>query len=460
MPRVILKLLCFLGALAFAGLIAFQGIKSALQKSRPQRAPTFTYVAPKRPTIKTITDLDRHALQNYALPRLMDTLGNVDLREMSRRARLLTSIQPIPNNRTRTELGSYLEQQLYGFVLNSSFGSLENMKKSYMGGGRGIVISTGNHYSRFAIHLIKSLRSFNCTLPIEVWYNGSKDLNSTHAVKLQLLPGVRLRNIQDIFRVSMEGWDVKPFALLASSFQEAMLLDADTVFLRDPVSLFNDPGFIKTGALFFKDRSLFPGQIDKANWVLQLFPEPHSFRLRKSRILQAKSQYDLESGVVVLDKQRHFYGLLMACRLNCPGPIKSMIRDETHGEKETFWMGLEMLDEPYSYMPHAPGSLGTVAYNENDRVEELCGKLVHFDREGQVLWFNDGIAASKLPNDFFITEVTELTHLAREEECEWDSLCLRNGPFHKLNLTDLKIIENLKGIYQADNQSAASNLNP
>lgn len=452
MPRPSLRLVCILGVIASIALVAFQGLKAMLRSHAPPPAPTFTYVAPRRPSIRTITEFDRHALQSYALPRLMDAPGEVDLREMSRRARLLAAIQPTSSQRAPSELGSYLEKQLYEFALNSSFGTLGNLQKSYASGGRGIVIATGNHYCPFAVHLIKSLRFFNCSLPVEVWYNGPKDLNATSISKLQSLPGVRIRNIKELFPIPMEGWDVKPFALLASAFQEVLLLDADTVFMRDPTLLFDDPGYVKTGALFFKDRSLFPGQIDKANWILSHFPEPHSIRLRKSRLLQARSQYDLEAGVVVLDKRRHFYGLLMACRLNCPGPIKAMIRDETHGEKETFWIGLEMLDEPYSFMPHLPGSLGTVAYNENDRVEEVCGKLAHFDRDGKILWFNDGIAASKLPDDVFILEVTELTHFARETECEWDSLCLRNGPFHKLDPAESNIIDALKKIYQEDNK--------
>ncbi|PJF19708.1 Glycosyltransferase family 71 protein [Paramicrosporidium saccamoebae] len=408
---------------------------------------TFTYVPRNRTEIRTLSVLESLGLANYALPKILDDLNPQDVREISRRARLFAHIHPIPTRPVTGELGSVLEKNLYGYVLDK-YGSVTALARSFIGGGRGVVITTGNLYFQFAVHLIRSLRMLNCDLPVEIWYNGAKDLNTTNTDFIKNFHQVKVKNIRDHFSVKMETWDIKPFAVIASAFEEVLLLDADTVFAQNPEVLFNDEGYIKNGALFFNDRSLFPGQGEKSNWILSMFPEPHSIRLQNLRMLQAKSQYELEAGCLLLDKRRHFHGLLAVGWLNCPGPIKDTIREETHGEKETFWIGLEMLDESYSFMPNLPGSLGTVTYNEGDRVEELCGKLAHFGRDGKLLWFNDAIAASKLPEDYFLNVLSDLTHYALEREGEWEALCLRKGPFHKLDEDQLKMIEKLKSLYR------------
>jgi alpha 1,3-mannosyltransferase len=54
------------------------------------------------------------------------------------------------------------------------------------------------------------------------------------------------------------GWCLKPLALLLCSFGEDMLVDSDAFFLRNPELLFDRKDYRKTGALFFRDRSVTP----------------------------------------------------------------------------------------------------------------------------------------------------------------------------------------------------------
>lgn len=55
------------------------------------------------------------------------------------------------------------------------------------------------------------------------------------------------------------GWSIKIFAIIASAFEEIIIMDADDVFLQDPISLFSDEGYKSTGTLFFRDRGFFSG---------------------------------------------------------------------------------------------------------------------------------------------------------------------------------------------------------
>ena len=394
---------------------------------------------------------DRYSLVNYAHARIIEPLDSADFKEHARRIRLFGEIfSHVPRNQVG-ELQVLLEKQLFPFINKQSHGTVREMAMRMFGAQRpGIVMTTGNHYFPFAVHTIRALRFLNCTLPVEIWHYGKKDLNATNGNFLGSFHGVKVKNLNDYFDLPMETWDSKPFAVLASDFTDVILMDADTVFLQNPSTLFTDPEYWRDGALFFKDRSLFPGQYEKSKWILDLFPEPHSERVRNLRMLQAKTMYELEAGVVVIDKRRHLIGMLAVCMLNVPGPLKNIIRDETHGEKETFWIGLELANEPYSFMPQLPGSLGSVDYNEGEQVHEICGKLVHFDREGNLLWFNDAIAMSKLENDVAMKELMPLTHFGRESEGYWESLCMRGGKFHKVPVDTERIIDSLKSIYRYD----------
>ena len=46
---------------------------------------------------------------------------------------------------------------------------------------------------------------------------------------------------------------MKPYALLHSSFKQALLLDCDVVLASDPASLFDAPGFKALGNYFWAD---------------------------------------------------------------------------------------------------------------------------------------------------------------------------------------------------------------
>lgn len=121
--------------------------------------------------------------------------------------------------------------------------------------------------------------------------------------------------------INDKGWEVKdwagkPFAILLSSFREVILIDADALFFQSPEILFEDPGYLKTGALFFHDRNIFPES--KQNRLKKILPTPISKRVQKSRLWTDESGHMQESGVVVIDKWRHFISMLLVARMNGP----------------------------------------------------------------------------------------------------------------------------------------------
>lgn len=127
--------------------------------------------------------------------------------------------------------------------------------------GRGIVIcGGGTKYFPCVYVLVRLLRHLGCTLPIEVWHLGGREMSP--AMRGLLAPhGVECVDAQAVRRVHparrLSGWELKCFAQLHCRFAEVLLLDADNCPVRDPAFLFETPQYREHGALFWPDYGRF-----------------------------------------------------------------------------------------------------------------------------------------------------------------------------------------------------------
>ncbi|KAL5363307.1 mannosyltransferase putative-domain-containing protein [Aspergillus floccosus] len=295
-------------------------------------------------------------------------------------------------------------------------------------GGRGLVFSAGDAQAPFLLTSIPSIRRLGCDLPIEVLYLGDGDLSEDFRSDLESLPGVITRDLSQMVNDSgwtLAGWAGKPFAILLSSFREAIFIDADSLFFQNPELLFEDPAYVKTGALFFKDRLMMPEA--KKRWLQRIIPKPISKNVVQSRLWTGESGHMQESGVVVVDKWKHFVALLLVTRMNGPDRDgdssvgKVGVYDMVYGDKETFWLGWELAgDTGYAFHDGDAGIMGVLepstspgntvndtSSNQPDEVSgqsqaepanyTICGpQLLHLDHDGKPLWFNGWL----LPNKF------------------------------------------------------------
>lgn len=239
------------------------------------------------------------------------------------------------------------------------------LRAGFKNAGRGIVLTAGDDQAKYLLTTIYTFRELGCDLPIEVMYLGDEDLGEDHRFELevslfstqrltklcvltkssQALPGVTTRDISvmvDDKGWKLAGWAIKPYAMLMSSFREVIFIDADSFFFRDPAQLFDDPDYQKTGALFFRDRTIMPES--KRRLLLQVLPRPIHKLAKESSWWKGTSGHHQESGVVVVsssratplfvandqrfihtveltylsqvDKWRHFYSMLLICRFN------------------------------------------------------------------------------------------------------------------------------------------------
>jgi hypothetical protein len=321
--------------------------------------------------------------------------------------------------------------------------------KRKAGAQRGIVITVGQKYCPHAVHAINTLRLHDCKLPIEVFY--SKDVSAKYIRYFNYMEGVKTVEINTILDTdslhNLNGDDVKPFAMLASSFTEVILMDPDTIFMQNPEVMFDYPEYISTGAIFFIDRLFSPKKEKLSEWFHKILPEPLSEKLRTTEMYKSNSQHQQASGVVLIDKSRRLMGLLATCRLNCPSESKEMQLQtftKTHKEKETYWLGFEVSEDPYEFIDSKVGSIGP-AKIEGDGQIKLCGELAHFDRNNAFLWTYDGIIL-----DLHETNPPTLNSTYIATVGDWGAKCLNTPSLRALSEDERILMEEIQKLWNPD----------
>ncbi|KAK3848279.1 MAG: mannosyltransferase putative-domain-containing protein [Linnemannia gamsii] len=356
-----------------------------------------------------------------------------------------------------------IEQVTFPWIFRENKSGFDLYNKS-RNGGRGIVMCVGNYHAKYARTAIKALREVVKTkLPIEIFYTGEPDLSPENIAWFESIEGVKTIDVVTLIEnkmVILEGWAAKPFAMMVSSFSEVIMMDSDVQYMIDPALLFEDPGYKETGTLYFYDRTLFPGAgRDKKAWMESFLPTM-SNHPAKTRWFRAKGDHEMESGVVVFNKKEHFVGLLAICKLNDLHERRQVTYQKTWGDKETFWIALEMVQERYSFIRYGGGVIGNVGdaipfngvlpkeeidrYNQGEDLvatnpkdlktgltkhidkpnrDRVCGNLMHFDPKGQPLWWNSGVVRNKFVKN---SPYLKYTAFMRDEDGDWefDSTCL------------------------------------
>ncbi|KUJ21797.1 uncharacterized protein LY89DRAFT_637753 [Mollisia scopiformis] len=324
-----------------------------------------------------------------------------------------------------------------------------SLKNTYVTGSRGIVIPVGFKTLRFAIHLIFNIRTVLGTrLPIQVVYAGEDDLPEYSRNKLKAVESdIEFIDILTIFDDSSMGlqdsWAIKPFAALASTFEQVILLDADCMFFQKPEVLFDDLGYRETGALFFHDRKLWQHGFQERHkwWKLQMKGRKPSATLLKSLVWKDDFAEEADSGVVVLDKSRFplFMGLLHVCWQNTKSVREEVTYKMTYGDKESWWFGLELCGVPYSFEAH----YGSVLGGERSKTE-VCGFTIsHLDQNNRLIWYNGSLLKNKAVDkkQFQIPVMLMYDGDWKKGRTKADMSCMVKGKLRELSNSEMKAIK-------------------
>lgn len=235
--------------------------------------------------------------------------------------------------------------------------------------GRGVVICGGGRRLLPAAWVcINMLRRLGCELPIELWHLGPDEMDDRARA---LLAPLNVRTIDAYeqrrrhpMRI-LNGWELKPFALVHSSFEQMLYLDADNVPVVDPTFLFDTDEYKETGALFWPDYG-------------HLMPKAHTWRMCG---LVPPSGRDFESGQIVLDKRRCWRPLWLTRWMN---EHSDFWYTHMYGDKNTFLIAWRKLAAPYALVPLPIETLrGTMCQHD------IAGRRI-FQHRNTAKWTLDG----------------------------------------------------------------------
>ncbi|PWN36436.1 uncharacterized protein FA14DRAFT_186668 [Meira miltonrushii] len=259
---------------------------------------------------------------------------------------------------------------------------------------RGIVMTAGRDNFEYANHFIATVREvFHSKLPIEVYYYGQEDMPDSMANFLESsykdVDVIDLSKRQNPFNESVAkldggGWAMKPFALLTSSFDEAMLVDADTVLVMPPEDIFKSEGYRKTGTLFFQDRlAQCTGEENVPHEMHKFLKDQFGVdgppaSIKHELFWQKSCHHYQESGLLLvnLNKPEVFGSLLLTSWMNTRKVRETHTYQQFHGEKESFWLAFELTHQPYSFNKQYGGTIGA---EYSPHVDGFCSDhLLHF----------------------------------------------------------------------------------
>ncbi|SPC61447.1 related to MNT4 - putative alpha-1,3-mannosyltransferase [Ustilago sp. UG-2017b] len=256
---------------------------------------------------------------------------------------------------------------------------------------RGIVITVNRYTALAALQNVQTIRELHgCLLPIEVYYHTDDEMPSGLADMFRDIPRATVIDLEKLplFTNELENegghhpglkevWSRESLALLASSFQEIIIVEPQVVFLQNPSLLLSHPTFASTGTLFFRAEAT---PVDRASQYLVAFLKRQidqgapSQQLAESAFFSHSIGSRMDMDVVVLDKSRP--GVLAALFMNAwmrRKPLLAMFWGAyPKMMNEGLWLAFELAQIAYAFENTWPGAIGRFDGEWDDHSPLLC----------------------------------------------------------------------------------------
>lgn len=226
---------------------------------------------------------------------------------------------------------------------------------AYIPGTKGIVSSAGGHYLPTFVVSLHMLRRTGSQLPVEVFLNEWDEydpyicevalpkLNAQCKVLVDMLTADGTESYSGI-----KSFQIKPIAMVFSSFEEVLWLDADCVPLHDPSILLDSQPFTSTGLVTWPDF-----------WGSTIAPV--YFEISRQPDFALTKRPSTESGMLIVSKKTHFLALLLSTYYVFYGPEQYY---------ELFDQGAPGQGDKDAYLC-AAGALGLPFYQVSEPVADL-----------------------------------------------------------------------------------------
>jgi hypothetical protein len=219
----------------------------------------------------------------------------------------------------------------HGKLLNNAVRSTY----SYPSGmeGKGIVICGGGlKFFPGAWVCINMLRRLGCKLPIQLWYLGQAEMTNEMSdlvtpLNVELVDAYQMREKYPA-RI-LNGWELKPYSIIHSRFQEVLLLDADNVPIVNPQYLFDLPQYKSSGSIFWPDETGL--KRENAIWSIAKIP--------------FHNEPSFDSGQILINKKDCWKALHVTMHMN---EYSDFYYQYLSGDKDTFRIAFQKLGQLYS----------------------------------------------------------------------------------------------------------------
>lgn len=231
----------------------------------------------------------------------------------------------------------------------------------------GIVYLGGDDYNQLALLSIQLLRETGSKLPVELIVPRESDYDidlcqnilPNYNAQCKIMSHYLPKEITD----KVQGYQLKNLALIISSFQRVLYLDADNIPIKNPDFLFCNEPFTSKHLVIWPDlwrRSTSPLFYDISHIDVSLENRVRNSYFKNDKRQGSYSYHDLqgtipeassETGQILINKSVHFRTLILSMYYNYYGPnfYYALLSQGAAGEgdKETFIAAAHRLGLPY-----------------------------------------------------------------------------------------------------------------
>jgi alpha 1,2-mannosyltransferase len=210
-------------------------------------------------------------------------------------------------------------------------------------GTRGIVMTAGGSYFGVAVTSIRMLRRTGSQLPVEVFVDNWAEYDMMTCERILPSLNAKCRVLTEIWSTApslttLIKYQYKAFALLFSSFEEVLFLDADAFPAHNPDELFDVEPYRSNGLVTWPDF-----------WASTA--SHHFYDIAEIPVPPLNARRSSESGILLWSKKLHADTLLLSNYYNYYGPkyYYPLLSQgaQGQGDKETFLHAALALGNPF-----------------------------------------------------------------------------------------------------------------
>jgi alpha 1,2-mannosyltransferase len=215
-------------------------------------------------------------------------------------------------------------------------------KLVYIPGSRGLVTTAGGAYLPVFAVSLRMLRRKGTTLPMEVFLADEKEYESHMCENVFPELNAKCVILSEIMEavphaIKISHYQYKLFAMIFSSFDEALFLDSDAFTVLDANYLFTKEPFISNGLVTWPDY-----------WASSA--SPLYYKIAGQPVPPLLLRQSTESGELLINKKTHAKSLLLATYYNYYGSHYYTLFSQGaagEGDKETFIAASSALNETF-----------------------------------------------------------------------------------------------------------------